>query len=38
MTTRAKTKSRNTLFARVLSVVLAVLIVGGSLAAVIQLF
>ncbi len=38
MTTRTKQKSRNTLFARVLSVFLALLIVGGSLAAIIELF
>jgi hypothetical protein len=38
VTTRAKKRSKNTLFARVLSIVLAFLIVGGSLAALIELF
>lgn len=38
VTTRAKKSSKNTLMARVLSIVLAFLIVGGSLAAIIELF
>ncbi len=38
MTTRTKSRSRNTLFARVLSIFLALLIVGGSLAALVELF
>lgn len=38
MTTRAKKSTKNTLFARVLSIFLAFLIVGGSLAALIELF
>jgi hypothetical protein len=37
VTTRVKNKSRNTLFARVLSIFLALLIVGGSFAALIEL-
>lgn len=37
MTTRIKKKNRNTLFARILSIFLALLIVGGSLAALIEL-
>lgn len=38
MTTRAKKKSKNTLFTRVLSLFLALLIVGGSLMTLIDLF
>ena len=37
VTTRTKRKTRNTLLARVLSIFLALLIVGGSLAALIEL-
>ena len=37
VTTRIKKKNRNTLFARILSIFLALLIVGGSLAALIEL-
>ncbi len=38
MTTRAKKKSRNTLFVRALSLFLALLIVGSSMYALIELF
>ena len=38
VTTRAKKSTKNTLFTRVLSIFLAFLIVGGSLAALIELF
>jgi len=38
LTTRTKTKKKNTLFARVISIFLALLIVGGSLAALVELF
>ena len=38
MTTRTKTKKKNTLFARVISIFLALLIVGSSPAALIVLF
>ena len=38
VTTRAKKSRKSTLFARVLSIFLAFLIVGGSLAALIELF
>jgi hypothetical protein len=37
VTARVKNKSRNNLFARVLSIFLALLIVGGSFAALIEL-
>lgn len=37
VTTRTKKKNRNTIFARILSIFLALLIVGGSLAALIEL-
>ena len=38
VTTRAKKSRKSTLFARVLSIFMAFLIVGGSLAALIELF
>jgi hypothetical protein len=37
VTTRTKKKSKNNIFARIISIFLALLLVGGSLAALIEL-